>query len=94
VTFLRSIESLPSIRFSIRPEFAVILPSLWTADPNRIVPAFDPLVIPLLHAVGPVIPPVLPVLHSWRLGETRERTGEECRDDQKADAKKATWFAG
>jgi len=81
VTFLLSIQPFPSIRFSIRAQLAVILPSFWTADSNRIVSAFDPLVIALLHAIRPVIPPVLAVLHSWRLGKTKERTGDECRDD-------------
>ena len=75
---MASIQPLPSIRLSIGAHIAAILASLWTADPDRVLAALDPVVIAFLRAIGSVVPPVLAVLHSWRLGKTEERTGHDC----------------
>jgi hypothetical protein len=59
----QSVESLPPIRPPIRAEITAILAALWPADSNRVVAAFDPFVITLLHPVGPVVAPVLSPRH-------------------------------
>ena len=50
--------------------------ALWTADSDRVVAAFDPFVIALLHPVGPVVAPVLSPRHPRGLRETSERTDD------------------
>jgi hypothetical protein len=77
---LPSIDSLSPVRLPIRAKLAVILASFWTADSDRVVAAFDHLVIALLHPVSPVVPLVLAPLHPCGLRETEERADDRSRD--------------
>jgi hypothetical protein len=88
-----SINPLPAILSPIRAKLAVILAAFWSADPDRVIAAFDHLLIALLHPVGAIVAAVLAPLPSSRLGKTQERSDERSRQGQELRQKTVARYA-